>query len=271
MKKAKRSRVRTIVQILFFIAIALIAVNHGLEESGASIPFIGSASVHALCPLGGIVSIYQTFVSGTFVKKIHESSFILMWIGFFTALVAGPVFCGWVCPIGSLQEWIGKIGKKLFRKRFNRVIPIRIDRVLRYLRYLVLAWVVYMTAVTGVLVFEAYDPYNALFNLWTGEVALSGIIILAAIVILSLVMERPFCKYACPYGALLGIFNLFRIFSIRRKAATCINCGACDKACPMNITVSTAGTVRNHQCISCMKCTSERSCPVADTDRKSVV
>ena len=122
-----------------------------------------------------------------------------------------------------------------------------------------------MTAVTGKIIFADYDPYYALFNFWTGEVAVSGYIILAASLLLSIFIERPFCKYACPYGAVLGFSNFFRIFKIKRTAETCINCGACDRDCPMNIKVASASTVLNHQCISCMKCTSEQSCPVADT------
>jgi len=122
-----------------------------------------------------------------------------------------------------------------------------------------------MTIVTVKLVFQDFDPYYALFNFWTGEVAVSGFIILGVVALLSLFVERPFCKYACPYGAVLGVFNLFRIFGIKRNVQTCIDCKACDRECPMNIQVSTAKTVRNHQCISCMKCTSEQSCPVDNT------
>ena len=168
-------------------------------------------------------------------------------------------------PLGSVQEWFGSVGRKLFRKRYNTFVPRSIDKPLRYLRYAVLIWVSYMTIVTGKLFFQEYDPYFALFNFWTGEVAIAGALILAATLIGSLFVERPFCKYACPYGAFQGVFNLFRIFSIKRVAATCIDCKACDRACPMNIEVSTSGTVRNHQCISCLKCTSEDSCPVEAT------
>ena len=73
---------RLAIQILFFAIIALISVNHSLAESGGGIGFLSTASVHALCPFGGVVSIYQYAVTGTFVKKIHESAFILMYIGF---------------------------------------------------------------------------------------------------------------------------------------------------------------------------------------------
>ncbi len=265
MKKKTAGRIRMIVQVFFLVLIALIAFNHTLEESGRALPVIGSASLHAVCPFGGVVSIYQYATGGTFVKKTHESSFILMIIVAVLAVAFGPVFCGWICPMGTVQEFFGKIGRKIFGKKYNRFIPARFDKWLRYLRYIVLAWVIYMTAITGKIIFADYDPYYALFNFWTGEIAVSGFIILGLTLLLSIFIERPFCKYACPYGAVLGISNLFRIFSIKRTAETCINCGACDKACPMNIGVSTSGVVRNHQCISCMKCTGEQACPVADT------
>lgn len=122
-----------------------------------------------------------------------------------------------------------------------------------------------MTIVSGKLIFQTYDPYFALFNFWTSEASLAGIIILLVTLILSLFIERPFCKYACPFGAFQGLFNLIRIFPIKRNVRTCINCKACDSACPMNIEVSTKISVRDHQCISCLECTSEVACPVDHT------
>jgi polyferredoxin len=258
-------KIRKVVQIFFFVLIGFISINHTLAESGKGIAFLSDASLHALCPFGGVVTIYQYATVGTFVQKIHESSFMLMVIGFVLALLFGPVFCGWVCPLGSAQEFFSSIGRKLFKRRFNRIVPAKLDRVLRYTRYVVLAWIVYMTAASGTLIFSDYDPYFALFNLWSSELAIGGVIILAVTLALSLVMERPWCKYACPYGAVLGISNLFRVFKIKRQESTCIACGACSKRCPMNIPVDTQSVVRDHQCISCLECTSEAVCPVADT------
>ena len=263
--KRKGISLRRVVQIFFLLLITLIAVNHTLEERGIEIPLVGSASLHAVCPFGGVVSIYQYAAAGTFTKKIHESSFILMIIVFALALAFGPVFCGWICPLGTVQEFISRIGRRIFGKRHNSFIPRAADRYLRYLRYLVLGWVIYATAVSGVLVFADYDPYYALFNFWTGEVAVSAFVILALVLLAALFVERPFCKYACPYGAVLGLFNIVRIFGIKRNTDTCINCRACDRACPMNIQVSTAGRVRDHQCISCLECSSETACPVPAT------
>jgi polyferredoxin len=257
---------RSRIQIVFFVLVAFIATINGLAEIGITLPaFLGGASLHAICPFGGVVSFWNLATLGTLVKKVHESSVVLAVLGLLLALLFGPVICGWICPFGTFQEWIGKLGRKLFKKRYNHFVPTRLDKILRYTRYLVLAWVSYMTVISGKLIFQDYDPYYALFNFWRSDVAISGYILLGLVILLSLFVERPFCKYACPYGAFQGIFNLFRVFKIRRKEATCISCNACSKACPMNIEVAKAGIVRDHQCISCMKCTSEAACPVKDT------
>lgn len=273
--KRKSPKLRRIVQVAFFVIVAAIAINHSLESTGNNIAVLSTASLHAICPFGGVVSIYEYASQGTFTKKIHESSFILMIIAFLLALLVGPAFCGWICPMGTIQEWFGRLGDRLFGKRRRkwklRFLPYRVDKWLRYLRYGVLVWVLYVTARSGKLLFADYDPYYALFNFWSGEVALSGLIVLAVILLLSLFVERPFCKYACPYGAVLGLFNFVRIFKIRRNPTSCIDCGACTKNCPMDIPVDKAITVYDHQCISCLDCTSENACPVADTVELSTV
>ncbi len=263
--KQKHNWFRPAIQIFFFILIALIAVNHGLEESGKAIPLLSSASLHAVCPFGGVVSIYQYITVGTYTKKIHESSFILMYIVLLLTIGFGAVFCGWVCPFGTFQEWLGKIGKKVFKKRYNTFIPERLDKYLRFSSYAILAWVLYATAMTGKLSFQGVDPYYALFQFWTGEVAVTALIILGVTMVASLFVDRVWCKYACPFGAVLSIINLFRVFKITRNAATCIDCQACDRICPMNINVSETGVVRHFQCNTCLKCTSEGVCPVPAT------
>jgi polyferredoxin len=264
-QRLANGRRRSIVQIGFFALILAIAINHSLEALGQAIPWLSAASIHGICPFGGVVSIYNFISAGTMVQKVHEASLVLMVIVLLLSVAFGPVFCGWICPMGTIQEWVSRLGRKLLGARHNTFVPASIDRLLRYLRYVVLVWVVYATAATGTLVFEAWDPYYTMFNLWSDELMWSGVAILAAVLVLSLFVERPFCKYACPFGALLGVTNLFRIFGIRRNAKSCIHCSRCDTACPMNIPVSTSGLVRDHQCISCMKCTSEQECPVPRT------
>lgn len=265
-RPTRRSKwVRPVIQVFFFLLVGILSISKFLKESGIAIPFLSESSIHSICPFGGVASVYQFFTQGTFLQKIHESSFVLMVIVLLLTILFGPVFCGWLCPLGSIQEWVGKLGKRIFKKKFNRFIPYKVDRYLRFARYLVLALVLYKMAVTAKLLFQDVDPYYAMFNFFTGEVTIAALSILVVTLILSLFIERPWCKYACPYGALLGLSNLFRIFKIRRISSTCVNCGACDRACPMNIKISDCHAVRNHQCISCLKCTSEYSCPKSET------
>ncbi|ADY13518.1 4Fe-4S binding protein [Sphaerochaeta globosa] len=264
--KKKHIRIRTIVQIVFFVWVVVVIALGTAAERGVVLPFTPStASLHAICPFGGVVTAWNLITEGTLVKKIHDSSVILGVLGLLLALLFGPVICGWICPFGTFQEWVGRIGRKIFKRRYNTFVPQKIDRWLRLLRYVVLVWVLVMTSVSATLVFQAYDPYYALFSFLRSEFSLAGTIILGIVVLLSLFVERPFCKYACPYGALLGIFNRFRIFKVRRVEQTCISCSKCNRACPMNIDVQGGAAVTSAQCISCMECTSDRACPVPKT------
>ena len=209
--------------------------------------------------------VYEFLSSGSLVPKLHTAALVLMSLGLVVAFFFGPLFCGYFCPLGTMQEWIGKLGKKIFKKKYGKLIPPAADKVMRYLRYVVLIAVVYQTAAAAKLVFVEVDPYYALFNFFTGEVAWTAIAVLLGTMVLSLFVERPWCKYLCPYGALLGLFNLIRVFPVRRREETCINCKKCDAACPMQIKVSTGKAVRDHQCISCHECLSGAACPVKDT------
>lgn len=258
-------RIRVIVQILFFTLIALTALNGYLETIGITIPLISQASLHALCPFGGVATIYSLVTTGTFVQKIHASSVVLLGLVGIFSILFGPVFCSWLCPLGSLQEWLGKLGSRIFKKRYNHFLHPKLENILKWFRYLVLVWVIYVTAQSGQLLFATVDPYYALFNFWSGEVAIQAIVILGLTLLGSLFVERPWCRFACPLGALLSLTNLVRIFRIRREPSTCINCKKCDNACPMKIKVSAKSIVRDLSCNSCMRCTSDNICPVPGT------
>ena len=110
-------------------------------------------------------------------EKVHESSVILMGIILVLTILLGPVFCGWVCPLGSIQEWFGKIGKRLFGKRYNQFIPRKVDKYLRYIRYITLVLIVYQSTQSLKLLFQNVDPFYALFKFWTSEIAIGSIVV----------------------------------------------------------------------------------------------
>lgn len=259
MKKAKYW-----IQGVFLLLIGGIVLNHNLEALGKSLEWVPSISLHGLCPFGGVETLYSLVVYGIYTPKIHESALVIFTLIMVSSILFGPVFCSYICPLGSVQEWVGKLGRKLF-KGYNHYIPKALDRKLRYLRYGVLIGVLYFTAKSLTLVFLSVDPFHALFNFYSSEVAIGGLAVLAVTLVGALFVERPWCKYLCPYGALLGLTNLIRVFKIKRVPATCIDCNACDDACPMNIEVSKKETINNHQCISCHHCLSESSCPLPST------
>ncbi|MBA7579226.1 putative electron transport protein YccM [subsurface metagenome] len=270
-KKQKKNLIRLTVQIFFLALIILISFNHFRNEQGLAPLLIGSPSLHAVCPFGGVVTIYNYFTEGAFVQNIQQSSVTLMWLVLGLTLLFGPVFCGWICPFGTVEEFVGKIGRKIFKKRYNNFIPFKLDKLLKYLRYVILLLVVILTATSGKLLFSNVDPYFALFNIWSSEVTRLSLLVLGLILIGSLFVERPWCKYLCPFGALLGIFNFFRIVKLKRNEKTCINCKVCDRVCPMNIDISTSKVITDHQCISCLLCTDEMACPVSNSLNFSVL
>ena len=113
------------------------------------------------------------------------------------------------------------------------------------------------------LVMRPYDPWVAWAHLTAADLLstyLIGFVILIVSLAGSLVYERFFCKYLCPAGALLGLLSRVSFLNIKRDAATCIDCGRCDKACMMNVEVATADVVTSSECISCNECVN--ACPV---------
>ena len=171
-------------------------------------------------------------------------------------------FCGMLCPLGTLQGIFGAAGRRLFGAR-RLTVPPAVDRVARFLKYGVFVFFLLWTWQAAELVMRPYDPWVAWAHLTAGDLLttyLVGFVILVVSLAGSLVYERFFCKYLCPVGALLGLLSRVSFLNIKRDAATCIDCGRCDKACMMNIEVATADVVTSSECISCNECVN--ACPV---------
>ncbi len=221
-------------------------------------------SIHAICPYGGLESTLSLLAVGTFLKKIVIGTFVLFGTTVALALILRRSFCGQICAFGGLQEFFGKIGNKLFKKR--PVVPQKLDKVLRYLKYVVLAVTVAMAWITGELWITPYDPFNALGHLADFNALITSYLVGSIILVISLlgsvVYDRFFCKYLCPAGAFYGLIGKASPYAVRVNEDACIRCGKCNKACPMNVEVMDAknGRVTSLECINCNECVNV--CPV---------
>jgi polyferredoxin len=245
------------------LALLVAVTGFGIMHQYGGIRVVG---VDALCPFGGIETLWSLASSATLVKQIAVSSVILLGIVLILAVVFRRTFCGQICPLGALQELAGKLGAVLRKGKARLVVPASVDRFARYLKYAVLAFFTIWTWQAAELVIRPYDPWVAWMHLSTTEVWAEfgiGIAVLAVSIVGSVVYDRFFCKYLCPMGATLGLISRLSVFKVRRNADTCIDCGKCDKACPMNVSVSTVETVESAECINCNECVN--ACPVKDT------
>lgn len=236
---------------LFAILITISAYLHNTQGGGKA------PSIHALCPFGGLESLYQVFSTGSFVSKILAGTMILFVITLVVAILFRRSFCGLICPFGAIQEFFGKVGQKIFKRKF--IIPSIIDKPLRYLKYIILVVTVIFAWKTAGLWIAPYDPWSAYAHLAEGlgrvwDESAVGLILLGITLVGSLLYERFFCKYLCPMGALYAIISKISPFKIYRDENVCVNCGKCSKVCPMNIDVQNAKEVRNAECINCQTC-----------------
>ncbi len=231
----------------------------------------GGESAEAWCPLGGFEGAWTMMTTGRTVAHVHTSSLVLAGAVLALAMVGRGFFCGWLCPLGSLQEMVHAAGRAVTDKvpplrRLRRTLSQRagakgwqrIDRVLRWGRWLVLAWAIIGAAVTGTMVFRVADPWIALLMVAQFEVSLAFVVLVATLV-LALFVERPFCRYACPLGAIQSLAGKLSPIAVQRDDSACLGCDLCNQACPMAIPVNTRTRVTDASCIGCLECVS--ACP----------
>lgn len=215
------------------------------------------------CPIGALQAVLGS--------RGKQFSFYV--IGFLLAVGAfcGRFVCGWLCPFGLFQELLHKIP---FPKKIKK-LPF--DRALRACKYIFLVVFVILLPMVVVNVIGQGDPWFCKYicpaGMFYGGIPLSildeGIraaagalfawkfVILAGIVVLCLLVYRPFCRYFCPLGAIYGLFNPIAFLRYEVDKAQCIDCGKCGAVCPMDIDLHKEPNSR--LCVRCGKC--KGACP----------
>ena len=258
---------RRLVQLCFAAFIIITVVRHiVIGEDGPVI----TASAEAYCPFGGLETLYKYLTSGgAFVSHTHLSNVVLFIAVIVTAILLRSAFCGWICPLGSLQDLVSGISKAIQKRlpklkkglqSIKRNAPwlSTMDRVLKFGKYIVLIWAIGGSAYFGYMVFRDYDPWSALINI--AEFSFTpGLIVLLLTILLSLFVERPWCRYACPLGAISGLAGKLSPVYLKREESACTLCQVCTKSCPMGIEVHKAKTIQSVDCISCLECVG--ACP----------
>ncbi|MBN2226672.1 MAG: 4Fe-4S binding protein [candidate division Zixibacteria bacterium] len=221
--------------------------------------------VDALCPFGGLESLYSILFHGQYLNRIFISSFILLGITVILVFISGRSFCGWICPLGTLQGIMGGIGRRITKRKFP--LSLKTDRPIRYLRYPILVVFTVGAWIGGKLLIRPYDPWVAYMHLSNFADTIDefpiGLAILVSTLIMSLFIPRFFCRYLCPMGVFLGILDRVSAFRLERNRDTCINCMLCDKKCPVGIPVESMTVIDRVECLSCGECVPV--CPVPDT------
>jgi len=242
-----------------------------LNSNGIEGYYSRPPGVEGFLPISSLMSVYYFALTGE-IHQAHPAGFFIFIAVISVSFVFGKSFCSWLCPVGFISEMIGDSGGRLYKKIFKRIpkLPRWIDFPLRSLKYLLLAFFVYaiffsMSALA--LKYFLDTPYNIMadvkmYKFFEGISRFSLIVILV-LFMLSIFIRNFWCRFLCPYGALLGLAGFLSPVKIKRNAQSCINCGLCAKACNSSIKVDKLITVFSDECTSCLSCVD--ACPVADT------
>ncbi len=254
---------RLLSQILFFFYANLGALN---IKTGLCLPFFychACPTASSACP---IRAIEQSVYKGNFGWRFLLYPFLILGT---VGVISGRFVCAWACPIGFLQRGTAKIARKSTKyKLINKFLNSKYERYLRYVKYVNIIGLALVTSYLVGFMFTDICPVGFL----TGTIPLlilypgtfipnyffiPALFVFILFIILILIIERGWCRYFCPVGAILAPFNKISLLHINVNLEGCVHCYACNKVCPMGIDIPS--TNRSPECILCGKCID--SCP----------
>ena len=265
----KIARLRTIVQAgftLFCIFVGYRFYCFYLWTLDRSETYVSRPpSVEAFLPISALLGTKRLVLTGQW-DPVHPAGLTILLAALAIAFLLRKGFCGWICPVGFVSNLVEKIGRPF---RFADNLPAWIDYPLLSLKYLLLAFFVYIILLQmNLRAIEAFifSPYNLVSDAkmlhFFLEPSSLTIAVMGFLVLISLVVRNFWCRYLCPYGAMLGLLAIFSPTQVKRRPSRCIDCKKCEKVCPASIKITRAETLRHAECIGCMECV--EVCPQKD-------
>jgi polyferredoxin len=213
--------------------------------------------VEGFLPIGAVMG-WKLFWQTGIWDPVHPAAMVILGFAGLASLLWRKSFCSWFCPVGALSEQLWKLGRKLLGR--NLGMPRWLDIPLRGLKYAVLGyflWVILNMSVMAIMGFLQSPYYKAsdvkmlyFFTRMTGLTAW----ILAGLAALSLVLRNFWCRYLCPYGALMGLLALAGPSRIERDPEACLDCGRCARVCPSHLPVDAKKRILSAECTGCLDC-----------------
>lgn len=260
---------RRCFQLAFFALNAWIGVEFYLfvryYETGGRTVWAGRPpGVEGWLPIASLMNLKVLALSGQ-MPALHPAGMFLLVAFLAASWIFRKSFCGWLCPVGTISEYLWKLGRQTFGRNFR--LPRKLDIGLRSLKYLLLALFLFAVGSMSVEAIRAFleGPYGIVSDVkmlnFFRFMGLAGGTVVAMLVVASVFVQNFWCRYLCPYGALMGLASLASPLRIRRDEALCIDCGKCAKACPSALPVDKLIQIRSAECIGCLECVAE--CPAA--------
>lgn len=216
--------------------------------------------IDGFLPISGLVGT-ASWVKGGGINSIHPAAVVVFVTVILLSLLLRRSFCSWICPVAIVSECSWKLGFRLLHRNWH--VPARLDNALRGLKYLLMGLFIYFIVInmtSDALFSFIRSEYQMIadvrlmnFFLHLSPLAL-GVVL--ALVALSIVLRNPFCRYLCPYGALLGLVATLSPLRVTRNSERCVSCGVCSQVCPTYIDVMHKTSVASPECIACWRCIS---------------